>query len=116
MSLKIRKQTTNTTYLCIFPYFHHFLPISSLFPSQSCQNVTGGHPSPLLSTGDATPGVLGPVLASSFQERHGHTEGSPTKDHTDDQGTGASLRGKAKTVESVQSGAENTQEGSHQYV
>ena len=39
--------------------------------------------SPLLSTGEATHGVLGPGLASPVIERHEHTGVSPMKVHED---------------------------------
>ena len=40
-----------------------------------------GHPSPLLSTGEPTPGELSPVLGCPVQESHGHTGQSPAKGH-----------------------------------
>lgn len=45
---------------------------------QHCQEVNGGNPSPLHSTGEATPGLLYAVLGSSV-----HAKLSPAKVHKD---------------------------------
>jgi len=61
----------------------------------------------LLSTGDTTPGVLGPVLGSSVQERHGKTAKRQAKRHKDDVGTGAPhVGGKAERQGTAQPGEE----------
>lgn len=41
------------------------------------QQVKKGGPFPLLSTGETSSRVLGPVLGSTVEERHGHTGESP---------------------------------------
>lgn len=53
--------------------------------------MQGGDPSSLLSTGEAHLGIMGPVLGSRVQEKHGETGESPVKDHKDDERTRASL-------------------------
>lgn len=51
---------------------------------ECCQPVEGGGPSPLFSTGEATSGVLCPMLGSPVRERYGHTGVSPVNSHKDD--------------------------------
>lgn len=87
-----------STCLSIFLYFHIFLPISFLLPSQCCQQVKKGDPSSLLNTGEASPGVSGPVLGSPVQEIHRNTGETPTKDHKDGQGIGASLQNRLREL------------------
>lgn len=51
--------------------------LGKVFPGGGCQEDHA----PLLSTGEPTPGVPGPVLHSPVQERHGHTGDSPEQGH-----------------------------------
>lgn len=62
-------------------------------------------PSLLLSAGEATAGVLGPVLGSLVQEGSEHTEVSRAQGHEDAQGLGAcELCGEAERACIVQPG------------
>lgn len=52
--------------------------------------MEGSGSSPLFSTGEATPGHLGPGLGASVQERPEHSGESPGKVHGDSEGHGVS--------------------------
>ena len=54
-------------------------------------SVERGDLSALLSIGEATPGVLGPVLGVPVRECHGHCEESSMKGRKDDEGSRASF-------------------------
>lgn len=56
---------------------------SGLHWEKHCQQVKGGHPFPLLSSGKVTSEVLYPVLSCPVQERHGHSGTGPVQDHED---------------------------------
>ncbi|RMC04466.1 hypothetical protein DUI87_18911 [Hirundo rustica rustica] len=55
------------------------------------QQVRGADPPALLGPGEATSGVLCPVLGSSIPERQGAPGECPAKGHKDDEGSGAPL-------------------------
>lgn len=59
--------------------------------ANSNQQIKGGDPSPLLSTTEATSGVLGPFLVPPVPEKHGLAGDSTTEGQQDDAGSGASL-------------------------
>lgn len=49
-----------------------------------CPQVEAHDPSPLLCPGEATSGVLGPLLGSSVPRRHGHTGDNLLKGHSNE--------------------------------
>jgi len=55
--------------LTLCPCRKEALQCPGLHWKECCQQVAAGDPSPLLSTGEATAGVLGPVLGSPVQGR-----------------------------------------------
>lgn len=57
-------------------------------PGCICQQVKEGNPYSLLSTDEARPGVLNPVLGFPVQEKYRHTGSSPKKDHEGSKGNG----------------------------
>lgn len=61
-----------------------------------------GDPFPLLSTGQARPGVLCPVLGFPVQEGLGRTRKSPVEGHQADGGTAALLWGKTERAGALQ--------------
>ena len=65
-----------------------------------------------LSTCQATPGVLCPVLVSTIQERHGQTGKYPKEGHEDDQTAGEpALFGKAQGIRTLLPGEAKAQRG-----
>lgn len=73
------------------------------------QKVEACNPSPLLSTGEATPGVLGPVLDSLVQGGHWHTGEGPAKGYNDEGIEISLLWGTADKSESAQAWEEKAQ-------
>ena len=76
------------------------------------QQDEGGSPSPLHCPGEASSGVLCPVLGSALQERWRATGESPAESYKDGEGTGTSpLRSEAEGAGLVQPEEEKAARG-----
>ncbi|KAJ7415625.1 hypothetical protein BTVI_37783 [Pitangus sulphuratus] len=53
---------------------------------EHCQQVDGGDPAPLLSSGEASPGALCPDIGALAQVKHGAPEVTPVDGYKDDEG------------------------------
>jgi len=81
------------------------------------QQDEGGSPSPLHCPGEASSGVLCPVLGFPLQERWRATGESPAEGYKDDEGTGTSLlRGEAEGAGLVQPEEEKAERGPSLYL
>jgi len=82
-------------------------PYPGLNQEECGQQGKGGDSSPLLCSGETSPGVLCPALEPSAQERHGPVGEVPEDINKDDPRAGAPLLcGKAERVGTVQPGEE----------
>ena len=83
-----------------------------LHQKQCCQQEQGGNHPPVLSTGEAAPQVLCPVLGPSLQERHRGPGARSEKGNKADEGSGAqALWRAAEKAGIVQFGEEEAQGG-----
>lgn len=73
------------------PLLLRVLMVSWAALSKPCLQVKGVGNSALFSTGEATPGVLGPVIHYPVQERPGHSGENPTEGYKDGKRTGEPL-------------------------
>ena len=81
----------------VCPHSLESQPYPGLLQKKHGQQVEGGDLTPLLCTGEASPGVLCPDVESSLHEKCGHVRQCAEKDHRNARDTAPLLQGQTES-------------------